>query len=112
MNTASLKNKIEYQNNKPAIRVLIDNEYHKEIRIVFKKGQLMKAHKTSFPIVVEVFKGVIDFGVKDVIHQMNSGDLIALAPEEVHDLTAKEDSIVRLSLSKHDTTGRVKKVIS
>lgn len=112
MKTASLINEIEYNNEKPAIKILFDNEYYKEIRIVFRKGQLMKAHKTGFPIVVEVFKGAIDFGVQNIIHSMTSGDLIALAPGEVHDLTAKEDSIVRLSLSKNDNIGRVKNVVS
>ena len=112
MKIASLTKEIQYQDNKPAIKVLLDNEYHKEIRIVFRKGQLMKAHKTGFPIVVEVFKGAIDFGVQNTIHEMTSGDLIALAPDEVHDLTAKEDSIVRLSLSKNDNIKRVKNVVS
>lgn len=110
MKLASLSSQIEYQDNKPAIKVLLDNEYHKEIRIVFRKGQLMKAHKTGFPIVVEIFEGAIDFGVYDEVLQLIKGDLISLPPNITHDLKASKESIVRLSLSKYDTTSRVKKV--
>ena len=112
MKLASLINNVEFKADKPAISILLDNDYHKEIRICFKEGQLMKAHKTSFPIVVEIFEGAIDFGVESEVLQLKKGDLISLDPNVVHDLKAIEESIVRLSLSKHDIVSRVKKVVS
>ncbi len=63
MKNSSLSKNIAYNETKPAITVLFETETTKEIRIVFKKGQLMKEHKTSFPITVEIFEGAIDFGV-------------------------------------------------
>ncbi|MGO2359359.1 MAG: cupin, partial [Mesonia sp.] len=77
---------------------------------VFKKGQIMKEHKTPFPIVVEIFEGSIDFGVHGENHILNKGELIALEGSVPHDLTAQEDSIVRLSLNKQDTAKRVEDV--
>jgi quercetin dioxygenase-like cupin family protein len=107
MKTASLTNDITYNEKRPSIQVLLETETGKELRIAFKKEQVMKRHKTPFPIVVEIFDGSIDFGVNGEKHTLNKGDLIALEGNVPHDLTALKDSIVRLSLNKADTAKRV-----
>lgn len=110
MITASLIKNVEYNESRPKIEVLMDTKTGKEIRIVFKKGQVMKKHHTPFPIVVEIFEGSIDFGVNGEVHNVNKGDLLALEGDVPHDLTAIKDSIVRLSLNKGDTAKRVEDV--
>ncbi|MEE9361006.1 MAG: cupin domain-containing protein [Cellulophaga sp.] len=110
MITSSLTQEIEYKEGKPAIKLLMETEYSKEIRIAMQKGQLMKEHKTPFPIVVEIFEGKIDFGVQGKTYQLNKGDLVSLDGGVSHDLMAVEDSIVRLTLSKSDSISRVKEV--
>lgn len=112
MQISSLSEQIEYNENKPAIKVLLESEAGKEIRIVFKKGQVMKEHKTPFAIVVEIFEGAIDFGVKGEIQSLKKGSLIGLEGGVPHDLTALEDSIVRLSLNKADSAKRVEEVVN
>jgi quercetin dioxygenase-like cupin family protein len=107
----NLLDNIEYGEKKPAIKIMVDNEFTKEIRIVFKKGQEMKEHKTSFPIVVEIIRGLIKFGVEKKPYELKEGSIIALAPSIPHDLIASEDSIVRLTLHKSDQISRVIDVI-
>lgn len=107
MTTASLQNEIEYQENKPAIRLILETDFTKEIRILFKKNQVMKEHKAPFPIVVHIVKGSIDFGVDGKTLVLKEGDLITLNANVPHDLTAKEESMVRLTLSKGDKSERV-----
>ena len=111
MKTASLTNNIEYHESRPTIQVLLDTENGKEIRIAFKKDQVMKEHKTPFAIVVEIFEGCIDFGVNGEVHTLNRGDLVSLEGGVPHDLVAIEDSIVRLSLNKGDSAKRVEDVV-
>jgi len=110
MKTASLINNIEHNEKRPAIQVLLETESGKEIRIAFKKGQVMKEHKTPFPIMVEIFEGSITFGVNGDVHTLSKGDLITLEGNVPHDLTAIVDSIVRLSLNKADSAKRVEDV--
>ena len=112
MKTASLLSNLNYNEDKPAISVLLETEYTKEIRIAFKEGQQMKEHQTPFPIVVEIFEGFIEFGVNGQKHQLEKGSVVALEGAVPHDLLALKDSIVRLTLSKSDSVKRVQKVIS
>jgi len=110
MKVASLVNDLQYNETKPAIQVLMETESGKEIRIAFKEGHVMKEHKTPFPIVVEIFEGAIEFGVNGVVHNLKKGDLVALEGGIPHDLKALENSTVRLSLNKADSTKRVEDV--
>lgn len=108
MRIASFLEEVNFNENKPAVSLLLDTDFSKEIRIVFKKGQVMKDHKAPFAIIVQVLKGCIDFGVEGEVKQLNTGDLISLEPKIIHNLTAIEESVVRLTLSKSDTIKRVK----
>lgn len=110
MRKASLYEHLTYKEDKPTISVLFETDFTKEVRIVFKENQLMKEHKTAFPIVVEMVEGEINFGVKGEVHNLYKGDLVALDGGVSHDLKALKDSVVRLTLSKYDDTKRVKNV--
>ena len=107
MKIASILDHVEYSEHKPAVSVLINNATTKELRIALRKGQVMSAHKTAFPIVVQVFEGEIYFSVAGEKKHLRRGDLIALDGNVVHELTGIEDSIIRLSLSKQDSAQRV-----
>ena len=110
MKTASIYGSLEFNENRPAIKVLLETPFTKEIRIALKKGQEMKEHKTSFPIVIYIVEGIIDFGLPTERMQLNKGDLIALDGNVPHDLVAVAESIVRLTLTMQDTADRVKNV--
>ncbi|OIQ18094.1 MAG: cupin [Flavobacterium sp. MedPE-SWcel] len=112
MKTASINEGIEFSEKKPIIKVLFETSFTKEIRIAMQKGTLMREHKTSYPIVVEVVEGNIDFGVENETLNLKRGSLIALDGNVPHDLKAIEDSIIRLTLTKYDDTNRVNNVVT
>lgn len=111
MKAASLVEKLEFKAEKPAIQVLFETENTKEIRIALAKGQIMKEHKTKYPIVVEIFEGEIDFTVYGKVHRLKKGAILSLEGNILHELLGIENSVVRLSLSKADTVERVYSVI-
>ncbi|MGY8910463.1 MAG: cupin domain-containing protein [Flavobacteriales bacterium] len=108
MKIASFLKNVTFNENKPSISMLLDTEFSKEIQIVFENEQIMKSHKAPFPITVQVLEGSINFGVNGEIKELQTGDLIYLDANIVHNLTALSQSVVRLTLSKLDTLQRVK----
>ena len=110
MKIESFNENLDFNDNRIVIKVLLESSFSKEIRILLKQGQIMKEHQAPFPIIVHVLEGEIDFGVQGHIHQLKKGDMITLAGNIPHDLTALENSVVRLTLSKLDKAERVEKV--
>lgn len=111
MNIASLLDNITYQEkNKPTVTVLLKTDHSKEVRIVMKKGQVMKEHTAPFPIIIEMFEGSISFGINGITQSLKKGDIIALDANIPHDLNCISDCIIRLSISVHDKIERVKSV--
>lgn len=106
--------KIVWQNNVfngVTIAKLFDGPHSKEIRINLEKGAQMKEHKAPGAIMVQVLSGKIEFGVGDENVILGALDMITLEPNVLHALTALENSIVRLSLSKNDDVSRVFRVL-
>jgi len=110
MKTANLYQNMTYSESKPIITVLFETDFTKEIRIAMQKDTAMKEHQTSYPIVVEIVEGNIDFGVKQQVNHLTKGDLVALDGNVPHDLKANENSIIRLTLTKNDSATRVENV--
>ncbi|WP_430803614.1 MULTISPECIES: cupin domain-containing protein [unclassified Campylobacter] len=83
----------------------------KEIRINLEKGAVMKEHQAPGAISVQILKGQIEFGVNQESIELNELDMITLDANVPHSLTALQNSIVRLSLSKNDDISRVFSVL-
>lgn len=109
MKIKSFNENIEFSDHQVVTKVILETSFSKEIRILLKKGQTMKEHKAPYPIIVHILEGEIDFGIGDKIKLLQTGDVISLENNVYHDLTAKKDSIVRLTLSQLDDVSRVKK---
>ena len=111
MDLKSFKNAVEFDATRVKTKVLIETSFSKEIQILMSVGQVMKEHKTPFPILIHLLEGNIDLGVQGKIISMKVGDIIALEGDIPHDLTAKENTIIRLTLSKNDKVERLKEVL-
>ena len=111
MDLKSFKNEVEFDATRVKTKVLIETSFSKEIQILMSVGQVMKEHQTPFPILIHLLDGNIELGVQGKIISMKVGDIIALEGDIPHDLTAKENAIIRLTLSKHDKVERLKEVL-
>lgn len=110
MISANFLKDIEYTDAKPAVKLILETSFTKEIRIALKADQLMKEHKTPYPIVVHLIEGSLVFGVKGEENIIDTGAILTLEGNVPHDLKAITDCIVKLTLSKGDQVTRVEKV--
>ena len=110
MEVKSFYKDLVFDENRVKTAVILETSFSKEIRITMKSGQIMKEHKAPFPIAIHVLKGCIDLGVSGIKHTMTMASIISLESNIPHDLTAKEDSVIRLTLSKKDNVERVESV--
>jgi quercetin dioxygenase-like cupin family protein len=111
MKTANILKDLSYNENKPAISILMETTTSKEIRIAFRENQHMKEHQTPHPITVEMVEGNLDFGVEGKVLHLERGDILSLDGGVPHDLLAKSKCIVRLTLSLADSLQRVEDVL-
>ena len=111
MQTESFLKNLTFSDKSVVITPMLESDFGKEIRIAFKKGQVMKEHKTKFPIAVMTLRGSIEFDVGEKTFILNEGDIITLEGNVLHELKALEESVVRLSLHKGDTVARVQGVL-
>lgn len=111
MQIKSFEDNLEFSDSRIVTNIILETHFSKEVRILFKKGQTMREHKTPYSIMVHVLEGEIDFGIEGYTHVLKKGAIISLEGNIKHDLIAKEDSIVRLTLSKLDKMERIEEVI-
>ena len=111
MKETSFYENLSFDENKISPTVILETSFTKEIRVLLKEGQLMKDHKTPFPIIVHLLDGEIDFGVNGKTYSLEKGNILTLEGGVMHNLKAKKDSIIRLTLSKFDDLKRVEKEI-
>lgn len=110
MEIKSFNEDLVFDENRVKTLVIMETSFSKEIRIAMKSGLIMKEHQAPYPISIHVLEGNIDLGVRGTIHPMTKGAIISLDENIPHDLKAKEDSVIRLTLSKKDKIERVEKV--
>ncbi len=111
MNIKSFKDEIVFDEIRVKTKIIIETSFSKEIQILMNVGQVMKEHKTPFPILLHLLEGSIELGVQGEKSTLKSGDIIALEGDVPHDLMALQSSIIRLTLSKLDKVERLKSVL-
>ena len=60
----SFNEALEFDENRVKTKVIVETSFSKEIRILMKSGQLMKEHKTPYPILIHVLQGNIVLGIQ------------------------------------------------
>jgi quercetin dioxygenase-like cupin family protein len=77
-------------------RVVIANDVVRVVAFAFDAGEELTEHTSTMPVVVQVLRGRLRFGVAGQQHELAAGDAVYLAPDEPHSLEALEPALVSL----------------
>ena len=88
------KNNLGYDGLKTSL--LVNNETGKIILISLEKGAILKKHISDTDASILILEGEISFEINDEKHPMKKDDMFAFKKNEIHELTAIENSKVML----------------
>ncbi|MBE6481792.1 MULTISPECIES: cupin domain-containing protein [Actinomyces] len=69
-------------------RVVVNNAVLRTVIFTFDAGQLLTEHASTKAVVVTLLEGEMDFAIGQRTERMRAGDVIYLAPNDRHALTA------------------------
>jgi quercetin dioxygenase-like cupin family protein len=110
MKTVSFLADLEFA-SKPQIKVMHESSLGKEIRICMDKGNIMQEHTAPQAITIMIIKGSVRIASDGEEATLHEGDMLYFNAKVPHSLEAEEQSVVRLVLSKNDTTQRVQNLV-
>lgn len=79
-------------------KVIIRTKDMELARLVIPAGKEFKEHQVSGPITVQCVKGDITFTAEGQSQDLKPGQLVYLLADVPHDLVAKTDSIILLTI--------------
>lgn len=111
MQKISFMDKLSFA-DKPLITLMCETSHSKEIRICMAKGNMMKEHTAPGAITIMLIGGKLLLESKGEERVLEEGEMVCFEPRIPHSLQAMEACIIRLTLAKHDSAERIKKVIA
>ncbi len=77
-------------------RTLLDNPLLRVVMFTFDTGQLLTTHSSPRAVVVTILEGQMEFVLDGEPHLMDAGDILYMAPDAPHALTAKSPCRMQL----------------
>ncbi|MBK6613367.1 cupin domain-containing protein [Ottowia sp.] len=68
------------------------------MRVVLRAGKAMPEHRVAGEITVQCLEGVVDFRAGADVHRLRAGDFLHLAGGVPHELTAREDASLLVTI--------------
>lgn len=90
-----LLQKLETAEN-PIAQIVQKTDCSKVLVIAFKKGMILKEHKTDIPAQLLVIKGSVIYKEKNHQESLSLYDTKNIQPDILHSVTAQEDSLCLL----------------
>lgn len=79
-------------------RVLVNNSLLRHVMFSMDTGQVLTEHSSPRAVIVNILVGKLAFTIDGVVHEVEAGDVIYLAPNERHAVEALDKTYMSLTL--------------
>lgn len=93
-----INNKLPILEAATTSRVLVNNSVLRHVVFSFDAGQVLTEHASPRAVIVNILEGSLNFEVAGEANIVKTGDVIYLAPNERHALSALEPTRMSLTL--------------
>lgn len=80
----------------PVMQTLHEGDNFKALVLTFREGMTIKEHKSNVPATIVVVSGKINYHNATTTVTLEKYDNLSIIPEELHAVTALEDSVCLL----------------
>ena len=80
----------------PIMKTLHEGDNFKALVLTFKEGMTIKEHKSNVPATLIIVSGKINYHTSATTVTLEKYDNFSIIPEELHAVTALEDSVCLL----------------
>lgn len=88
-----------------ATSVVTNNEALRVLQLLLAAGERVPDHSSPKALVITLLEGSLDFTVGERTERLAPGDVVYVAPSQVHDLAAVDPSRLQLVLVNVDRLG-------
>ncbi len=94
MRKYNLNEMIEFDNNRPSPKVIINEPGRRMILLCLRAGQQIPEHANQEKVVVQAIQGRVSFYERDTPCELRAGDVVCLESGAPHRVEAHEDSVL------------------
>ena len=95
----SLRSELKLNNNTHAQIALSKKDGLTVALFLFQAGAILKEHCAAGSVVIQVIEGEIQTHIDGKVHELSSGQLLILEPKIQHDVFARRESVVLVTIA-------------
>ena len=97
-NVTNIINDTHFSDEEIVIHTLCTTKCTKEVAIALKAHQSMRDYESDYDIIVHIIFGALHVTIDTHHYILGSGDMIQIAKNKKHNVTAQEDTLLRVTL--------------
>lgn len=90
--------RVKPREKRPGASIVHEDETTKIVAFEFAEGQVLPDHAAFHPVLIQILRGSVDFGLPDRTIRLQPGEILHLTPQLRHSVTALEPTTLTVTM--------------